>query len=217
MDARFAGSGVARLHPLNVHSIATLGKMEAVLPRSTEEFLHITFEQLEARFGRRVISSICTYLSISETGLCDLELLDTLSLDDEVLNELQAAAGRVPGAECVAEAEAEAEAEAVADACSSARARYRRFPALLWYMLKSEMTGVLLRNAHSNGIKAFTWINEAVANCVWTRYLHAQDLTYYYQHLAALFRCSSLLTSSIHEFSTALLVILCSRTSTLLY
>ena len=115
---------MARLHPLNVHSIATLGKMEAVLPRSTEELLHMTFEQLEARFGRRVISSVCTYLSISETGLCDLELLDTLSLDDELLNELQAAeAGTGAGAEFVAELVAEAGAGDEAETeGSSARA-----------------------------------------------------------------------------------------------
>lgn len=171
--------------------------MEAVLPRGAEEFLSITFDQLEARFGRRLIGSICAYLTISETGLCDLELIDTLSLDDEVLNELQATAGR-PDAALVPEAEP--------GPLSSARPRYRRFPALLWYMLKSEMAGVLLRNAHSNGIKAFTWINDAVANCVWTRYLHGQDLTYFYQHLAALFRCSFLL--SFLFFSLSLLLLL---------
>lgn len=54
-------------------------------PLSNEEIVHKQLDQLEFRFGHEIVEAVCRYITLSNFGLSETELLDILSCNNDVI------------------------------------------------------------------------------------------------------------------------------------
>lgn len=62
---------------------------ECILKNSLNEMIIYLIEKLENKFGDKLVKHVLSYITISKTGLSELELCDILSLDNELLKDFK--------------------------------------------------------------------------------------------------------------------------------
>lgn len=80
-------------------------------PISNEEIVHKQLDQLEFKFGCEIVEAVCRYITLSNFGLCETELLDILSCNNDVVLSI----------------------------IRSSNSEFFRFPWYLWIYLKNEI------------------------------------------------------------------------------
>ncbi|XP_064625675.1 NACHT domain- and WD repeat-containing protein 1-like [Lineus longissimus] len=117
-----------------------------VLEDTVPEMMKGLFERLETVHGERLVSHALGYITCARNGLSENELLDLLSCDDLVLNDVYEYF--VPP--------------------------LRRFPPLLWARIKFELRGYLTHHG-ADGVQVLNWCHQQFAEVARARYLSDRD------------------------------------------
>lgn len=62
---------------------------ECTLKNSLSEMISFLIEKLEDKFGEKLVKHVLSYITVSKTGLSELELCDILSLDNDLLYDFK--------------------------------------------------------------------------------------------------------------------------------
>ncbi|XP_074641218.1 NACHT and WD repeat domain-containing protein 2-like [Tubulanus polymorphus] len=117
-----------------------------MLPCDPTDWVNETLDNLENELGRAVVSRCIAYLTASNTGISDSELLDLLSLDDDVLSEI----------------------------FHVWHPPVRRMPILPWLKIKTALSPVLTEK-NVEGVTVTCWANDMYRYVVTVRYMYQSE------------------------------------------
>ena len=117
-----------------------------LLPKSWQEYIYYTLDQLEAKHGKNLVSKALATITASTTGISDCEMEDILSLDDEVLTEVFR--GTVPSV--------------------------LRLPSYNWLKLKHDLKDFLITK-DCDGTSVFFWYHRQFVEATKKRYLNTES------------------------------------------
>ncbi|KAF7238042.1 NACHT domain- and WD repeat-containing protein 1 [Varanus komodoensis] len=119
---------------------------EVCLPQNIPDMYSFILSRMEKSHGEQVVRRMASYVSLSRNGITQGELLDLMSMDDAVTQE-------------VAKFE---------------KASIPAFPLVLWLKLLDDL-GEHLREQRTDSTYVFNWAHKSLKHVCMERYLKAQD------------------------------------------
>ncbi|XP_062991183.1 uncharacterized protein LOC134404425 [Elgaria multicarinata webbii] len=119
---------------------------EVCLPQDIPGMYSWTLNRMEKSHGEQVVKRMATYVSLSRNGITQEELLDLMSMDDVVIQEVT----------------------------KFQKASISAFPLVLWLKLLEDL-GEHLREQRTDNTYVFNWAHMSLKHVCMERYLKAQD------------------------------------------
>ena len=131
------------------------------LPMSVSEIIDSKFKWLEKQCGLTLVSHAVSLITLSKNGLTESQLLELLSMDNNVLNE-------------------------VFEDASPLSEKHIRLPALLWKRLQFYL-GIYLKEQNDNGYVVLRWTHKRISEVATFRYLQNEPKIKYLTRLLSEF------------------------------